>query len=1149
MILETGKANGQSPWRIKVTVEAEPDDSGHINRTPTRAARQRTRTTTVPLKGLDSSSPVKGSTRTRKPKASTPAAQSQRTRKPTPVRRKRTPAKTAEQTENDADADADADTDFVGPDESLVMTTGKKGRAKSASAVTNLTSTRSQSSEAVGNASESVPPQPKKLLEESIQRSLSQSVDPEMKQQEEAMWRAMASQTDAGESTLLPEGDDADYSLSEDEEDAVLGAAAAGDATMLESEEFSMISVDSLTSHRNGTSSPTQAEHLTSGQSARKIDHSIAFGDVSYMPSSPPVMHQRHETPAFADLPTTCPEPPTPSFLHHDRVSTSLRNIAVKSGMALQSVVQSPDRSSQKLQQTPAPTSIFAAFGSGTRRKLQASLNVGQQLASPLLDSGSAKQETPDEKTDADRSSASGHLKVPERTQIAHRLPTPEEPDHSLRSQTKALRSSGSGNVQHPSLKSQVQEVQLQSPKSPYDAMSWAPTGPLKSSSPRANISLTDKSATGSASAPTSRDLVSISSDGSESSELDDDQDEEEDRDIWQEEASRSLEEDDDEAVASTEAEHIFQDDLPIKPRRSKLPGTWRRASAHHFHYSDSPEPELLQTHKASGSTAKTLQSGVMTPSTTEEEDGVAEDEGAAASRSANATGAAVHGLGIENQDSGDDALSPFSESSGDTISPDGDDTGLFWQSNMPAVYTRRERPALRQNKLDSGILAGLKRDMPESSPFKPQFENSLLGHTRLEDSPAKAQEARHSPLRMHPLEGKIKTTANASSSSISTPLRNSLLKSSKVRLNPLAKSTSAASETSRSVYGEMASYDLSEYSHNSSMASDARQLMSEMVEHQRRMSMHVDSSMASDARQLMNEMAEHQRRASLHTAVTTDDDGSDAVYTPPAEDSEGDISRSYEERLNHASPIRIAVKFDDSTLCSSVLAPKKAYPPLFENVPSLQPTGRDVETDTSIAPSEANTSIFSKLTSFWSAAAPPNPAPSSHLSAAESTTSQTTGIPDTTLRLRRKYGLLPSAHPFTYAHIRTFHRMLNSSRYSPGTCIIPSSGLLPTELESLVGQTRTNSQGQSFTWDAASAHVVAAFMSLLLPVKEIARLQEMGQWGDREAIRHRGFDSKGRHGDYMVFPKKMEGRIESVWVARLLVDIIWREGRAEMVR
>ncbi|KAG9713736.1 hypothetical protein KCU73_g16426, partial [Aureobasidium melanogenum] len=249
--------------------------------------------------------------------------------------------------------------------------------------------------------------------------------------------------------------------------------------------------------------------------------------------------------------------------------------------------------------------------------------------------------------------------------------------------------------------------------------------------------------------------------------------------------------------------------------------------------------------------------------------------------------------------------------------------------------------------------------------------------------------------------------------------------------------------------------------------------------------------------------------------------------------------SESYQEELNLDSPMRVKVNFNDDTGNSTLLEPKRQYPPLFDNVPTLTKPIKGSPED-----SQPKSPLLKLTESFWEAVtkppvyASPERKPNVML---ESTPVAT--VPDHVLRLRRKYGLLPDTHPFIYAHIRTLHRMLNSTRSRSGSSIVPRSGPLGHGLSRLLGKSKTNELDQRFVWTQAHLHVVDSFMSLLLPQEERDRLQyDTGSWGDAEALRHRGRDSKGRYGDEVVFDGVKGGLIEASWVADVLVDIVFKE-------
>lgn len=83
-----------SPWRIKVTVEAEPRDDGNgefvdfdVKSSPKKSSKKGVTKTTIPLKEADDSPPSRAR---RKPRKSSGPSSGVRKRKPTPARRKST---------------------------------------------------------------------------------------------------------------------------------------------------------------------------------------------------------------------------------------------------------------------------------------------------------------------------------------------------------------------------------------------------------------------------------------------------------------------------------------------------------------------------------------------------------------------------------------------------------------------------------------------------------------------------------------------------------------------------------------------------------------------------------------------------------------------------------------------------------------------------------------------------------------------------------------------------------------------------------------------------------------------------------------------------------------------------------------------------
>ncbi|KAI6957810.1 hypothetical protein KC352_g7626, partial [Hortaea werneckii] len=259
--------------------------------------------------------------------------------------------------------------------------------------------------------------------------------------------------------------------------------------------------------------------------------------------------------------------------------------------------------------------------------------------------------------------------------------------------------------------------------------------------------------------------------------------------------------------------------------------------------------------------------------------------------------------------------------------------------------------------------------------------------------------------------------------------------------------------------------------------------------------------SKASDQRQLLGEMSARRETvgggSGLKKVVSQGQESSEDL-TPEDEEMDDEATderfageestfRSYEEYLNRDSPTKVQVKFGDS-LNSSMLAPKKQYSSLFsqgaaqhQTQPISQPplggpsTGKQPPKSTTQptrtqqdgpSPSLANPSqgILDRLTTnFWSALIRPtgptevlpetshpastptltkaNHVPSQHNKQPHPKPSQPSSSYPTTLRtrLRSRYGVLSASHPWTLAHMRTLHRMLNSATSGKSDSVIPT--------------------------------------------------------------------------------------------------------------
>jgi len=611
-----------------------------------------------------------------------------------------------------------------------------------------------------------------------------------------------------------------------------------------------------------------------------------------------------------------------------------------------------------------------------------------------------------------------------------------------------------------------------------------------------------------------------------------------EDGDIWQEEASRSVEEDQPQpAERSPQLDDLFAGQAE-KPRRSKIPRTWRRTSGNEFSYVDSPDRETLQRKI---SDAESRSSAVLTPPSTDDEVGksleVENDEGKVLREryeeddtSFTHPDAAATQFQIEDradmtsQAVDQEVTSPISDSSESVTSPDGEDTGLFWQSNLPNVYRQpRPRPR-RQRAMDLSELLNLNQSSPAkgtSADAQRRFAGSSRTKPPMLSTTA---QTRYSPVRMRPVEGKIKSSPSDASRSkmISSPLRRSLLRSSKVQGSPVGKAKG------RVVKEQMHSHK-QQSMRSEELAEDASEALDTSFQ-----------SKASDQRQLLAEMDE----ADQHHAY--EDDG----------DEEEENARSYEEQLNLASPQKVKVNFNDSAGNASLLAPTRQYPPLFTDaavqqqrpahaappsttlVANTQPPA--TVTQVSILETQSQQSIFTRLTtSFWSAVVrptgptevlPPPPLPPY--------------CPALRFELRSRYGVLSSSLPWTILHMRILHRMVNSCTSNKSDSIVPKTGPLPPFLAALVGKQHASIDNYPFLFTSQLAHVVDALMQVLVPahVDEAMRRGEVEMLGDSGARAYRGMLA-GRHGDDLVYDDipgvPMRGEITMDFVARAVGDVV----------
>ncbi|KAK3670265.1 hypothetical protein LTR78_009819 [Recurvomyces mirabilis] len=816
--------------------------------------------------------------------------------------------------------------------------------------------------------------------------------------------------------------------------------------------------------------------------------------------------------------------------------------------------------------------------------------------------------------------------------------------------------------VQYPDIEHQADDIRKTPARMSYDAMSWKPTGPQ-----RPVQSLAETADPGSqsnewrrAEETMSRHMEVPEQYSAMAEEQDamagaverlerpaeDYQDElppsAEEEDIWQEEASRSLEEGLSEVnsfhqrpsrskrqVQPTEAVQLQQqvpaasttpalEDLftgqVLRPPRAKIPRTWRRTSGADFAYSDSPahmppeEPELeVQKHRRDASTdgGSRASSGMLTPTSTDDEQ--AEQEGGPSEERDDSDisltrpdgegtmmGPGMHEVEVEDEDEDDDDVSheqqhepdqdarsssdrediasPFSEASSSGVpSPDGEDTGMFWQSNPSAVYQRRAerpRPGVRKKAEAVNLSELLQRRREEARVF-------LQPTPQVLDMPGSKISSC----------GRVKSLPSDAGRSlaVSSPLKKSLLRSSKMGGGPGGRPESESTRPTamdvdaefENASGEIVLDETIEESWQSK-ASDQRQLLHEM---NARRSTTTGSSgyFAGDDN---DDTVEEEREQSHHDqAVWSHDEmrheGSYAksqdLSVSPTRTFEP--SESYEERLNIESPQKIRVKFGDSAN-SSLLAPRREYAPLFGSQ-GAQASGSSKEhlrqeqqqhsppavtlvSKRHTFATEHSTGILSRLsTNFWSAVVRPTgpteimPSlkatdtimPQSAASTNHQITSKQQAVPQLRAQLRSRYGVLPSTHPWTMTHMRTLHRMLNSLTSGKSDSIIPTYSPIPRNLQVFVNRTQTSVTGHKYLFSASHARVVDAFMQVLVDAKLVKAMRygEVEELGDKTARSYRG-EILGRHGDDLVWGPKIgveKGEIRVEFLVKALGDVV----------
>jgi hypothetical protein len=511
-----------------------------------------------------------------------------------------------------------------------------------------------------------------------------------------------------------------------------------------------------------------------------------------------------------------------------------------------------------------------------------------------------------------------------------------------------------------------------------------------------------------------------------------------------------------------------------------------------------------------------------------------------------------------EEEEEGDEKIASPVSSPGES----GEDTGYFWQSNLPQVYRSGKDKPKPQRKMPVDLSAILRMDSSKVEEDEPT-------QTRKPDpTPAPLDQARPRPNRqtynVHRKPALVATRPKqverspdgANGHILPSPVRRSLLRASKVldggepAQPPLIRRPTHRAPEPRIEETLLTATDDS----LASKDADQQQLLGEM-----RATTPVAKKPAHERLAVLKDTSQPAQGSGGSVDASYEETDTTFKNSWP--------EHSYEEHLNIESPQKIGVNFNDSTLSfrneqqqqqqprPNLLAPRGPIKALFEKSANAQASRPAVAGKHNVSPGPPNTNlvgapkpastytqqenegVFTRLsTTFWSAVArpqgpPPTPAPFAR------TTEQTISL-SLRAQLRSRYGVLPNSHPWTMAHMRTLHRMLNSLESGRRDSIVPTHSPLPAHLTDIIGEGRLSATGRSFRFEQSHACVVQAFLQLLV-TPALFQSMEKGEveWlGDAQAAHLRG-EMGGRPGNDLCFKtlKPKRGLIAWEWIVECL--------------
>lgn len=772
MVMNTPRMGGASPWRIKVTVQAEPESDGENTMSPTLNKVTRTKTTTVPLKDHDAPSPMKrGRGRPRKSDAagSTPAKTK---RKGTPIKRAAR-SKSRDASAGTRSGAADIDTDappkrkpgrprkVVQPatedDETLVVNEQEEentdhnnvtplpvGLSRTVATNLNTPQETETSNRLHGRKGTPHATNPLAILISSDEESDEDSDNLTPGSEDQAAHRA----------DLDAEIDDAEPFAHEDDDevDADNFAFDEGttrmpdDSTIIDSEGFSVISVDSLPSR----SSPPKADEIQNAPvpniaSVLKRDHlnppaisqaarerggpSRSSPGPSHLApaskpvqSSPNVAHPRYITPAVDKEVPSAPPSIGPARPVPVKVETPKMGRALTAGVALQGVLD-PARITPDSSQEPTDDrrgsldDLFRGFSEKSRKQLQDGLRLGEQLAHNQTSNNSPSSVPGSLPAPAEGSSRERPIKTQRKWRT--RLLTPEDEQNGEPSAPIGAEA----DVQYPTLSTAEQPNPLPSPIRSEDEgdTSFQVDSIVASVMEEESEAAQEKASAQQATSPVHETTNPENYTGSEDYS-----------DLWQEEGSRAS---GSPAPASSGEGSSQEPDLFLESAGSRSGrGRFQRRNARQVRRNDGTNNAQQSTQSSPTNAAGSV------PSSADKGKERALDEPKAQ-------------VDAEQQDE-----SMASEAS--------DDTGMFFQSEKPAVYDkkRRDRRQPKTDKLDLSLLLNEGESLqPEPSPQK---QTASAQPNPFVDTPPRFAAFPASPSKSSPLRRELH------SSEITTPSR-----------------------------------------------------------------------------------------------------------------------------------------------------------------------------------------------------------------------------------------------------------------------------------------------------------------------------------------------------------------------------------------